>query len=710
MNLECALPSDGPIGLVALDSYRGFVSEDWTWDSLVAHLVSEMNAGHACVWGYGGDNGNIVVRATDQPFAEPGHREFVTTLEVGPAGAYFVNYDVLTTAAQFENSLVAHPKEDLTRHVPLAPGRYRCRVVQWIEPALAMGNWQFSTAHVHFVVELLSEKDGQLRAVSELPWTETGEIPKDEAVDALGDARRLAKGKSAAQQKARRLFLDVLKRFPDRADLWAELGELELDELDEPARAAQSFAKARAALGPRASADLLMLEAKALGQGNVPDLDSAERLAREAIARGGQSGPRLYVLGDIVDSRNAYSEAAKLFERALQYTPNDEMLRWGYTEELYRKLRDGEAAERFLASMGVKKVDVGFLEIRAVNLVWNLHRFQEAIDVYQAAMDREPGPQLTARMACCKLCLGELEEARRLFEEALPELEADDDFAPWLIESLFQLFVLSPADRQADYLVGMAEQMAVAGRRAFADWVFDLIAEQAVQRGHPEAAWLPALAKVLERSAPIASLAAWPAWQAAMAAAEGRAEEGEPSREEFAQNFRGLAVPVELAKLLTFQYRAGFECYCEGFGLTASDQSELDNWSKDDAFRAALMPFAQATGSGSTYALWACDGNQVPSAMPVVVFGDEGGVHVVAEHLRDLLRILTCDVEPMIDFDKISFYKPDDHESREAADEYAQWLNAQFGLDPVDDPDPLVTAAQEKYQAKLDAWLKDYLE
>ena len=103
--------------------------------------------------------------------------------------------------------------------------------------------------------------------------------------------------------------------------------------------------------------------------------------------------------------------------------------------------------------------------------------------------------------------------------------------------------------------------------------------------------------------------------------------------------------------------------------------------------------------------------------MPVVVFGDEGGVHVVAEHRRDLLRILTYDAEPIIDFDEVSFYKDevsfykeDEHEAQEAAGEYVQWLNAQFGLDPVDDPDPLVTAAQEKYQAKLDAWLKDYLE
>ena len=60
------------------------------------------------------------------------------------------------------------------------------------------------------------------------------------------------------------------------------------------------------------------------------------------------------------------------------------------------------------------------------------------------------------------------------------------------------------------------------------------------------------------------------------------------------------------------------------------------------------MPFAQATGGGSFYALWSDGQTKTTSDMPVVVFGDEGGAHVVAENVRGLLQLLTYGVEPMV--------------------------------------------------------------
>ena len=64
----------------------------------------------------------------------------------------------------------------------------------------------------------------------------------------------------------------------------------------------------------------------------------------------------------------------------------------------------------------------------------------------------------------------------------------------------------------------------------------------------------------------------------------------------------------------------------------------------------------------------------------------------------------------MVDHDEVSFHKADDHEPREKADEYKRWLNAQFGLDPVDDPKPLLAAAQAKYKAEFEAWLHGFVE
>ena len=178
---------------------------------------------------------------------------------------------------------------------------------------------------------------------------------------------------------------------------------------------------------------------------------------------------------------------------------------------------------------------------------------------------------------------------------------------------------------------------------------------------------------------------------------------------EFATNFSGREVPPALANLLAFQEQNGFESYSECFGLLADDKGGLRSWSADEAFLSQLMPFAQATGGGSFYALWAHRPDASTSEMPVVVFGDEGGVHVIAEDVAQLLRLLTFDVEPMIDHDGVTFYKGKDHEPRDNHDLYQRWLEAELSLKPIDDPAPLVAAAQARYKADFDAWKSKFV-
>ena len=178
---------------------------------------------------------------------------------------------------------------------------------------------------------------------------------------------------------------------------------------------------------------------------------------------------------------------------------------------------------------------------------------------------------------------------------------------------------------------------------------------------------------------------------------------------EFATNFSGSDVPPALARLLAFQDENGFESYSECFGLLADDKGGLRSWSSDDGFLSRLMPFAQATGGGSFYALWVNRAGASTSEMPVVVFGDEGGVHVIAEDVSQLLRLLTFDVEPMVDHDGVSYYKGKDHEPRENQDDYRRWLKSELGLDPIDDPAPLVAAAQARYKADFDAWMSAFV-
>jgi hypothetical protein len=156
-------------------------------------------------------------------------------------------------------------------------------------------------------------------------------------------------------------------------------------------------------------------------------------------------------------------------------------------------------------------------------------------------------------------------------------------------------------------------------------------------------------------------------------------------KKEFATNFGKHATPQALEKLLAFQESA------------------------DAAFQEKLMPFAQANGSGSFYALWD-DGSKSTSDMPVVAFGDEGGVHVVAENARGLLQLLCFDAEPMIDFDEVTYYKnEDDHEPSDKHDEYVEWLKQELDLAPAD-PKAVMQAATAKHKAKFDAWFGKYVE
>src|SRR4051794_33348434 len=92
----------------------------------------------------------------------------------------------------------------------------------------------------------------------------------------------------------------------------------------------------------------------------------------------------------------------------------------------------------------------------------------------------------------------------------------------------------------------------------------------------------------------------------------------------------------ELNLLMALQNRLGFENYADGFGLTDfGDTSGVEaGWSKDPEFLSRLVPFAQANGTGSMYALWRVDDRSDLATLPVVVFGDEGGQHVVARNLR----------------------------------------------------------------------------
>jgi len=179
---------------------------------------------------------------------------------------------------------------------------------------------------------------------------------------------------------------------------------------------------------------------------------------------------------------------------------------------------------------------------------------------------------------------------------------------------------------------------------------------------------------------------------------------------DFKENLGLSEIPVELEKLIYFQNNiSSFENYSQGFGVLIDDKLGLKSWSEDEEFLNRLLPFAQANGTGSFYTIWNDASNQPLNQMPIVVFGDEGGVHVVAENILKLLHLLTYGTEIWVEYDQTYFYKDDNsYEEPEDLGEYLKWMKGDYNLGQVEEPDSLIKTAQEKYKEKFDKWFGQY--
>jgi hypothetical protein len=167
----------------------------------------------------------------------------------------------------------------------------------------------------------------------------------------------------------------------------------------------------------------------------------------------------------------------------------------------------------------------------------------------------------------------------------------------------------------------------------------------------------------------------------------------------------------ELNLLAAFQAEVGAENYSECFALTEfGDTSGIEaGWFKDPSLLAGLIPFAQANGSGSFYALWRIDDRADLATLPVVVFGNEGGQHVVARNLPELFRLVAYDSEIMVDWDTAYFYRREDDEHAQGHDRFVAWLEQNFGLAPADDPDAIIAVAQAELAEAFDIWTTPHL-
>jgi hypothetical protein len=180
--------------------------------------------------------------------------------------------------------------------------------------------------------------------------------------------------------------------------------------------------------------------------------------------------------------------------------------------------------------------------------------------------------------------------------------------------------------------------------------------------------------------------------------------------DEFKTNLGLTELPQELEKLIYFQTNnSDKEEYSDGFVVRIDKKGGLKSWSKDEKFLEKLLPFARANASGSFYTLWIYDNNKPLNQLPIVVFGDEGGVHIVAENILELLHLITYDVEIDVDEEDASFKKRKKKPSENLA-KYLKWIKENYDLDRIEKPSTIIKKAQEKYQNSFDEWFNQYYD
>lgn len=127
-----------------------------------------------------------------------------------------------------------------------------------------------------------------------------------------------------------------------------------------------------------------------------------------------------------------------------------------------------------------------------------------------------------------------------------------------------------------------------------------------------------------------------------------------------------------------------------------------------------IRPFAQANGSGSTYAIWLLDDRADLATLPVLLLGDEGGVHIVARDLPELLRVLASGWSPMCGWDSLDYYDEREEADADDADGYdpcpenpafRTWLRDRFGLEAAEDPNAVVRSAGQELWEPFAAWI-----
>jgi len=154
----------GFLAIIDPDAYRGFVSADWTWETIRRRFIREMRERHLLIWGTGLAH-FWSIDVSFHPTKATGFREVTGSIAASQGRLLLTNYESLTMAAQYSDVRLpeAHEREQV---LSVSPGPYDCRIIQLSDPE---SDAPLEEA-VNFIYEF-TEATSPRTFWRELPWT-----------------------------------------------------------------------------------------------------------------------------------------------------------------------------------------------------------------------------------------------------------------------------------------------------------------------------------------------------------------------------------------------------------------------------------------------------------------------------------------------------------------------------------------------------------
>ncbi len=171
---------------------------------------------------------------------------------------------------------------------------------------------------------------------------------------------------------------------------------------------------------------------------------------------------------------------------------------------------------------------------------------------------------------------------------------------------------------------------------------------------------------------------------------------------------RNLVYPQYLEEFVEFYENLSDKKFSQGCSFVDDGYEMLLTYSQDEKFLNRFLTFGHANFSGSVYSFFIPEDSV---EYPVVIFGDEGGVKVVARNFAEFLRLLAVDSEPIVDFDNVygGFFN---EEPSASIEEFRTWLSEQniklIEYNNNDEIIEILNRVKEMYQKEIDDLISKY--